>query len=284
MKTSTLLTAGFYLLLASQTLSVMAADPRLNSGYSAAPSRGLFGIPLPQQWTGTRPTGISPAYSPSGYRQPGYSVAGYPVAGYQTTGSPVAGYSPNCPNGNCQTGYRPQSGSCANGQCSTTGCANGQCSTTGCANGQCLTGGCANGQCATGASANSIYPTTNCPGGKCGTNPYANGRLPMAAQNDWSPRSSRVGLTDHYSRTGNVSDRDAWTQRTLRPALAPLDDAFNSRYRQDDLDLRNEYFGNESGAGYDQRSNSRTNSNQWNRPSQRSMEAPVQTHSGVARF
>ena len=100
MKTSTLLTAGLFLLLASRSVTATAADPRLSNGYSTAPNRGLFGLPMPQQWSGFRTTGT------------GYN------AGYNTTG-----YNANCQTGNCQTGYRNQTGyagqngSCANGQC-----------------------------------------------------------------------------------------------------------------------------------------------------------------------
>jgi hypothetical protein len=58
--------------------------------------------------------------------------------------------------------------------------------------------------------------------------------------------------------------------------LAPLDDAFSSRYRQDDLNLRNEYFGSDP--------RSRMNSNELSRPSRRSLEAPAESNGSVARF
>lgn len=251
MKTSTLLTAGLLLLLASRSLSVSAADPRIGTSYNATPNRGLFGLPMPQQWSGARPTG----YNGAGYTQGGYSA--------------------NCPNGNCQTGgygvqtgYRGQTGNCANGQCATGACASGQCATGNCPNGQCVTG--------------------NCPNGNCAATGYSGNRLPQGAQSGWSPRSSRSGLADPYRRSGDYSDRNEWTQRAQRPVLDPLNDTLNSRYRRDELELRNDYFGNQSGSGYDHRTQSRsplrTNSNEWDRPSGRSMEAPSNGHNGVARF
>ena len=246
MKTSTLLTAGLFLLLASRSVTATAADPRLSNGYSTAPNRGLFGLPMPQQWSGSRPTGM------------GYN------AGYNTTGYNASGYNANCPNGNCQTGYRGQTGYA--GQ-------NGNC-----VNGQCATGACANGQCATG----------NCPNGNCAVGGYTNNRMPMGAHSDWSPRSSRTGLADPYRRSGGVTDRDTWTQRAQRPVLDPLDETFNSRYRREELNLRNDYFGRESDADFGNRSQSqsrtRTNSSDWDRASQRSMEAPADNFNGVARF
>jgi len=266
MKTSTLLTAGLFLLLASRSVTATAADPRLSNGYSAAPNRGLFGLPMPQQWSGSRSTGT------------GYN------AGYNATGYNASGYNANCPNGNCQTGYRGQTGyagqngNCANGQCATGACANGQCATGNCPGGQCATGACANGQCATG----------NCPNGNCAIGGYTNNRMPMGAQSDWSPRSSRTGLADPYRRSGSVTDRDTWTQRVQRPVLDPLDETFSSRYRREELNLRNDYFGRESDADFGNRSQSqsrsRTNSSDWDRPSQRSMEAPADNFNRVARF
>jgi hypothetical protein len=250
MKTSTLLTAGLFLLLASRSFFVNAADPRLGTGYSPAPNRGLFGLPMPQQWSGTRPT----SNNRGGYAQNGNNA--------------------NCPGGNCQiggyraqTGYRGPTGNCANGQCAPGECASGQCST----------GNCPNGQCATG----------KCPNGNCGLTGYSRNRLPMGAQSDWSPRSSRSGLADPYRRSGSNSDRDEWTQRAQRPVLDPLDEAFNSRYRREELNLRDEYFGRESDADNGYRSQSRNrsqmNSNEWDRPSRRSMEAPSEGLNGVAR-
>ena len=85
-----------------------------------------------------------------------------------------------------------------------------------------------------------------------------------------------------------MNDRDTWAQRTQRPALDPLEETFNSRYRREELNLRNDYFGRESDADYGYRSQSqsrsRTNSSDWDRASQRSMEAPADNFSGVARF
>lgn len=240
MKISTLLTAGLYLVLMSRSFTVSAADPRFSGGYNTAPNRGLFGLPMPQQWSGARPMGANGVASNYGYRQ--------------------AGYNPNCPNGNCSTGA----------------CANGQCATGACVNGDCLNGNCVNGQCSNAGLQTGAYRGGNCPNGNCGTGSYTNGRYPIGAQSDWSPRSTRTGLADPYRRSDEFDDRNGWTQRTSRPVLAPLDDAFSSRYRQDDLNLRNEYFGNDP--------RSRMNSNEWNRPSRRSLEAPAESSGSVARF
>lgn len=256
MKFSTLLTAGLYLVLMSRSLTVSAADPRLSGGYNTAPNRGLFGLPMPQQWSGARPMGMNGGASNYGYRQ--------------------AGYNPNCPNGNCSTDYREAMSNCPNGQCSTGACANGQCLNGACASGNCPNGCCVNGQCTTGECLTGAYRGGNCPNGNCGTGSYTNSRYPVGAQSDWSPRSPRTGLADPYRRSNEFDDRNGWTQRTSRPVLAPLDDAFSSRYRQDDLNLRNEYFGNDP--------RSRMNSNELNRPSRRSLEAPAESNSSVARF
>lgn len=260
MKTSTLLTAGLYVLLAFRSLAAMAEDPRgagpyNGMSYNSAPNRGVLGLPIPRQWSGARTSGMNRGYSPAGYRQSDYSA--------------------NCPNGQCTTGYRAQPENCANGQCSTGACANGQCANGCCVNGQCLTGECLNGQC----------PNGRCQTGNYGTSPYRNDRSSQGAQSDWSPRSSRSTIADPFRRSGDRSDRDVWTQRTARPVLDPLDDAFNSRYDRDDLDLKSEYFGNGTGER-DSRSPSRTRSNsgEWNGQSRRSMEAPAESFSGVARF
>ncbi len=251
MKISTLLTASLYLVLMSRSFTAAAADPRFSSGYNTAPNRGLFGLPMPQQWSGARPMGMNGVSSNYGYRQ--------------------AGYNSNCPNGNCSTGYRGAMSNCPNGQCSTGACPGGQC-----LNGASATGNCPNGQCTTGASLNGAYQAGNCPNGNCGTGSYTNSRYPVGAQADWSPRSPRTGLADPYRQADEFDDRNGWTQRTSRPVLAPLDDAFNSRYRQDELNLRNEYFGNDP--------RSRMNSNELNRPSRRSLEAPASSNGSIARF
>ena len=256
MKISTLLTASLYLVLMSRSFTAAAADPRFNTGYNAAPNRGLFGLPMPQQWSGARSTGMRNVSSNYGYRQ--------------------TGYDPNCPNGNCSTGYRGATPNCPNGQCSTGACPNGQCLNGACANGNCPNGCCVDGQCTTGACLTGAYRGGNCPNGNCNAGSYTNNRYPVGAQAGWSPRSSRTGLADPYRRADEFDDRGGWTQQTSRPVLAPLDDAFSSRYRQNDLNLRNEYFGNDP--------RSRMNSNDWNRPSRRSLEAPANSGGSVARF
>ena len=256
MKISTLLTAGLYLVLMSRSFTVAAADPRFNTGYNAAPNRGLFGLPMPQQWSGARPSGMNSGLSNSGYRQ--------------------TGYDPNCPNGNCSTSYRRTMSNYSNGQFASGDCPNGQCLNAACVNGNCPDGCCVNGRCATGECLTGAYRGGNCPNGNCNTGSYPNNRYPTGAQSGWSPRSNRTGPADPNRRAEEFNDRGGWTQRTSRPVLAPLDDAFGSQYRQDDLNLRNEYFGNDP--------RSRMNSNEWNRPSRRSLEAPAETSGSVARF
>lgn len=256
MKISTLLTAGLYLVLMSRSFTAAAADPRFNAGYNAAPNRGLFGLPMPQQWSGARPSGMNSGLSNSGYRQTGYDS--------------------HCPKGNYSTGYCRTMSNYPNGQFASGACPNGQCLNGACASGNCSNGCCVNGQCATGECLTGAYRGGNCPNGNCGTGSYTNNRYPVGAQSDWSLRSPRTGLANPYRRSEEFDDRNGWTQRTSRPVLAPLDDAFSSRYRQDDLNLRHEYFGNDP--------RSRMNSNEWNRPSRRSLEVPAESNGSVARF
>lgn len=170
-----------------------------------------------------------------------------------------AGYSTNCPNGQCQTG------SCPSGQCSTGACASGLCSTGACTSGQCSTGRCQNGTC--GSAPDTISP-------------YRQG-----VHSGWSPRNSRATLADPFRRSGQLSDADAWTPRSGRN---PLNDAFGSQYRREEFDLKSEYFGGDSRILNHQQvpvqTRSRVNSDEWTAPSRRSMEAPAETFSGVARF
>lgn len=255
MKISTLFTAGLYLVLMSRSFIAAAADPRFSNGYSAAPNRGLFGLPMPQQWSGARPGGRNNGASNYGYQQ--------------------AGYNPNCPNGNCASGYRGVTANSPGGLYTTGTCSNGQCLNGACASGNCPNGCCVNGQCTTGECLTGAYRAGDCPNGNCNTGSYSNGRYPLGTQMNWSPRT-QTGVADPYRRSGEFDDRNGWTQRTSRPVIAPLNDAFSSRYRQDDLNLRNEYFGNDP--------RNRMNSNEWNRPSRRSLEVPADTTGSVARF
>lgn len=243
MKLSTLLSASMAVLVLS-CLSVSNADERNYPGVGGQ-GRGLFGMPMPQQWSGARPM-------TTGY---GYNQA-------------------NCPNGRCGTA------SCPNGNCSTGACANGQCATGNCPNGQCTTGYCPNGQCGTGYSART--GSASCPNGNCGVNGMT-GRvprsLPYSAQADWAPRTTR-GLADPYRRTGSVNDDATWTQRTMRPVLEPVNDTFRSRYNQEELDLNSDYFrGRNEMDRYsnDRYSNDRVrpSSRDWNASSDRSLEVPA---------
>ena len=244
MRTSTLLTSALSVALAALSLTAMAQDSRYpatgtGSRYNAAPQRTRLGLPLPQQWSGVQPTGLTGRNN----RQ-SYVFGGYPA---------------NCPNGQCQTG------NCANGQCSTGACANGQCSA----------GACVNGQCSAG----------RCPNGNCGPAPYTNNSYPQGVRSGWSQGNSRATPADPFRRSGQLSDADAWTPRS---GLNSLNDAFSSQYRRNDFDLRSEYFGSDSRNQNELRApvptRSRVNSDEWTPSSRRSMEAPAETFSGVARF
>ena len=257
MKTSTLLTAGLYVLLLTRSLSVIAQDRRnpnygapMNSGFNGGMNRSLFGLPMPQQWSGARPTGMS-----RGFNGQGYAPSRNPA---------------NCANGQCQSGIG------ARGQYSAGRCANGQCETGSCANGQCGIGQSAGGQFLNGNYTSGYRGMSNCPNGQC----------PQNAQRGGMPRGTRSMPADPFRRSGDLSGNDSWTQR---PVVAPRTNAFRGAgYDRNDLDLRSEYFGNESDNSDDFRaqtqSRSDENSKEWTRPSRRSLEAPATTRSGIARF
>lgn len=161
-------------------------------------------------------------------------------------------------------------------QNNSVNCVNGFCGTAACANGQCLPGVCQNGQCA----------TQQCPNGNCGYAPNAANRTGRGTVSDWFPRTTRAPLADPFRRSEQPASRDSWTQRSGRPVLPPLEDAFNSRYNREDLNLRNEYFGSDPADRYRETQDyGRSNSETWSRPtSRRSMEAPAESVSGIARF
>ena len=212
MKTTSLLTAGLYVLLLTRSVIVSAQD-RQNPNYGAPMSSGdnggmnrtRFGLPMPQQWSRVRPTGMSRGFN-------GQSVGG------QSVGARFS-------NGNYSSGYRGMS---------------------------------------------------NCPNGQC----------PQRAQSGGMSFNTRSMPADPFRRSGDLSGRDQWTQR---PVVAPLNDAYRRfGYDRNDLNLRSEYFGDESDKGDDfpaqTQPNSNFNSNEWTRPSRRSMEAPASTRSGIVRF
>ncbi|MEZ6043871.1 MAG: hypothetical protein R3C20_25520 [Planctomycetaceae bacterium] len=177
-------------------------------GSNEVRTAGLFGLPMPQQWSGRPAVAQQPVSRPLGN---GYMPTGYA--------------NPGCPNGNCgnrpmaagpnawntparpqfNAGWEPASArlplnplssqyplgpsnrrdiyhtGMANGQYAATPCANGQCSTGLCANGQCAGGqcrDCANGQCRNGNCVecrNGQCTTGNCPNGQCSVNGRLNG-------------------------------------------------------------------------------------------------------------
>lgn len=263
MRTFILKSAALTLLVLSSSLTTQAADPRFGSAYQPQPTRGLLGLPMPQQWTGAR----------------GYASNSYGANCPNGQCRPV-----NCPNGRCSTGQ------CANGQCP---CPNGECSADCCVNGvcmtgECLNGSCPNGQCGTGRCPNGQCATGNCPNGNCGPNASTGFMYDRRSQSDWMPRTTRAPQADPY-RGSASRNTEGWTQRSLRPVRTPLEDSFSSRYRQEDLNLRSDYFGNESFDRMDRLSRGRTderlNSREWVHPSsRRSLEAPTESTGGVARF
>lgn len=255
MKTTRLMTVVFTLALVARSVSALAGDPYGNlpgsrSGMNRMPvQRSMLGLPIPQQWSGARPVGYNGGNS--GYNR-----------------------SMNCPNGQCGT-----MGNCANGQCATGNCANGQCATGNCPNGQCSTGNCPNGQC----GYNAYNGAMNCPNGQCGVNQLT--RRPVLPQSGWTPRTNRGNAyADPFRRTGSLADEDAWTSR---PVVAPIRNAFGSRYDERDLNLNSEYFGDRDADSYDLRTNDRARSiggRNSNYRSNRSMEVPQEHSTGSARI
>lgn len=234
MKLSTLLATTVIIAISSSALT-MADDARYQGGIG--PSRGLFGIPLPQQWTGTRPASYT--YGPA---------------------------RSNCLNGQCRTTTCPN-GDCSSGQCST-----GNCSGIVCRNGQCGTAACPNGRCEVGYG---TRRGSACPNGRCGLN--ETGGQPQrdpgsGSPSAWAPRDTRRPA-DPFRRSDSQDQKNLWTQRSLRPVLDPVNETFRSRYSREELDLNSDYFrGNE---GFESNTDrGRPSSRDWNSPSDRSIERP----------
>ncbi len=272
MKSSNLWTSGLLMIVLSHSVTAQAQGLRnpnsgipMNSGYGSGMSRSLFGLPMPQQWSGGRSTGNAGGFNAQGYGPAGYAPSGYPA---------------NCANGQCQNG------SVNSGLRAGSRCVNGQCPTGACLNGQCRCESCPNGQCSMRQPVSSQFPDGNYSNGYRGASNCPTGRCPQGMQSGQIPRSGSRMLADPFRRSGTLSDSDQWTPRAV---VAPRYDSFGSAgYNREDLDLRSEYFRNESGTRNDLRgqtqSRSDFNTDGWTLPSRRSMEAPAESRSGIARF
>lgn len=227
-----------------------------------APTRTFLGIPLPQQWNGVRPA--------SGSQYP----ANRPYGGNSYYGAD----SRNCANGNCSTG------TCTTGNCRSGSCPNGRCATGqagSCVSGQCgVTGQCAGGQCVTG----------NCPNGRCPLNQNFDTRdysgTLNGAQRDWSPRTTRSNPVNPFRGVESRNGNDNWTQR---PAMRnPVNDLYRSRYNESDLNLRRQYFNDQSSelnSNQSARPSSAASDLRAPRPSDRSMfTVPAERASGLAQI
>ena len=129
MKTLKFVSAVFLAILLAAPALVPAQDFRAPSGGSRAtntPPRTVLGLPIPQQWGGSRRAATNQY---SGNLSDGQCTTGNCQNRGNATGNCTTGTcrNCNCPNGACANGL------CASGQCPT--CANGQCA--GCANGAC---------------------------------------------------------------------------------------------------------------------------------------------------
>ncbi len=206
-------------------LSVMAflAAPtfveaqNFRSPYGGAPAnmgapRTFLGLPLPQQWTGSRPASTN-----------------------QFTGN-----GPNWNNRNFG-----QSSPCANRRCASGSCSIGTCST-----GTCSTGNCGDGQYTTRRPVPGQPSNSNCANGQCRLNQYPDNRSDSnnpgyGAQGNWSPRATRSNAADPF-RAGEYQNRN--DRGTPRSGFQnPMNDLMPSRYNSDDLDLRRPYFNEQSG-------------------------------------
>lgn len=285
MKTLKTVSMMFAALIFVFAASVQAQDFRTSNG---GPTRSFLGLPVPQQWSGARPTslnqnpgGIDRSYNPrnqnAGTCPNGRCTTGNYQTGYATNSRMANGKYTNgtCGNCNCPAGACA-SGLCASGQCPA--CANGQC--VGCENGQCANGQCANGQCS----------SRNCPNGQCPQNQYpsvrSNSNRNYGVQENWNTRATRTSPADPYRRAETDNAQDNWTPRA---AVQTLNHALNpSRYNRDDLDLRRPYFNNQSGELNDTRSgdqNSVSRDIRAPRPSDRSMfGAPVDRAPGFVQI
>jgi hypothetical protein len=269
MRKQTLVVSVLYVLVLFRNSVVTAQDPWRPSAYPGSnyPAAnvqrgGLFRLPMPQQWSGGRPSRVSRPYGP----QDNYGIA---------TGG--------CVNG--QRGPVNSSGNCPDGRCGTVACPGGVCPTgadlsytsSRCVGGGCQTGNCVNGNCAPDPRLSS-----RCPGGIC----------PPSQMGGWSPRTTRQPTADPFRSLRSVADDNQWMP-SRRSSSRPLTDAVRpTDYRRDQWDLQSDDFRPARGSsewdvrndrmdrsqgGFDDRSLSRPASN-------RSIEAPAEAHSGVARI
>lgn len=150
------------------------------SSYGGAPinmggPRTFLGLPLPQQWTGTRPA----SKTQSAGNRPTLNTRNY-------------GQSAPCANGSCETG------SCPTGNCATGHGANGQFTTRRPVMGQTSNSNCANGQCRlnqdpnTRSNSNSVYE----------------------AQGNWSSRTTRTNAADPFRAQEYPNQNDHGMQRS----------------------------------------------------------------------
>lgn len=214
------------------SVSAQAQDYRSSNG---SPPRSFLGLPVPQQWTGVRPTSNQNAANRAyqGNNSTGLN-SGSCANGQCSNGSDQAGYGDvaNCANGRCTTGTCSNC-NCPAGACASGLCANGQCAA--CANGQCV--GCANGRCDNGQGAGG-----NCPNGQCRQNQNArmNPGQNLGVSGNWAPRTSGSNVADPFRRAEFDNQDDSWTPRATTRSLNNVQS--QSRYSQNDRELRRPYF------------------------------------------
>lgn len=198
------------------TSSAFVQAQNFGSPYGGAPRnqgapRTFLGLPVPQQWTETRPGSMNQ---------------------YGGQGSTFC------------SGNDGPSSSCANGSCATGSCTTGRCTT-----GNCPTGNCANGQCTTRRPVISQPSSASCVNGQCRLNQSPNTRTyskpEYEAQGNWSPRTSRSNVEDPFRGAAYENQNDEWMTRP--GSRNPMNDLLPSRYNSEDLDLRRPYFNNQSG-------------------------------------
>ena len=251
-------------------------------------SRSFLGLPIPQQWTGAQWTGTRPPNN----QNTGYG--GY--RNYYSTGS----NSGTCRNGQCPNASSPDAGgmigNCASGRCATGSCQNCNCPAGACESGLCASGQCAaceNGQCAgceNGQCASGQCVSGNCPNGQCRQNQYQNSRsnygVNYGVEGNRASRSTRSNVADPYRQADFDNGNDNWTPRAatrkLNNVLSP------SRYDRNELELRRQYFNNESGELNDSLSGESTSVSRdirAPRPTERSMfGAPGDRPAGLAQI
>ena len=162
MKTFNLVSVLSMMVFLSASAFVQAQNFR--SPYGGAPSnmgalRTFLGVPLPQQWTGTRPASMNQS-----------------AGNGQTLNTRNYGQSQACSNGSCVNR------NCAPGSCSTGNCGDGEYTTRRPVPGQPSNSNCANGQCRLNQD-----PITRS---------YSN--RGYKAQSDWSPRTTRTNAADPF--------------------------------------------------------------------------------------